>query len=331
MPFFNKKEEVINIELTSHGKRVLSEGKFKPVYYSFFDDDIIYDSSYASYPEIQNDIEPRITGSLYMKPQAHYVGVESSISRAIKESRSLVENVNDAKFVYIPNIEEETFVYSKPMGNSSAYSTYLPAWSVKVWNSQLTSSSATLTGSRQPMPIPQLNANVDYAIKIIKRDQRDTVDINTMVESEYDLLQEYADGSAVLLRKKDIILQVLESHVDFERENFDMELFEITSSMSDGTCHYPEGRYSFIKANASSGDLVGMESEFAEYFLEINVDNQIDKEVLCDLGIVDKSNNLFDNRITACADDESRQTNESVYEVPVNSGDDANYCEDDET
>ena len=330
MPFFNKKEEVINIELTSHGKRVLSEGKFKPVYYSFFDDDIIYDSSYASTPELQNDIEPRITGSLYMKPQAHYLGVESSISRAIKENRSLVENVNDAKFIPIPTLEEETFVYSKPLGNSSVYSDYLPAWSVKIWNSHITSSSTTLTGSRQPLPIPQLNVNIDYTIKIVSSEKRNMIDLATISDQDYELLQEYDDGSAVLLKKKDAILQVLEVHADFERENFDMELFEITSSVSDGKCHLPDGQYSFIKANAGPADLVGMESEFAEYFLEINVDNQIEEEVLCDLGIVDKSNNLFDDRVVVCADDKSRQVNESVYEVPVNSDDDANYCEDDE-
>ena len=34
MQFFNQKEEVIDIQLTQFGKRLLSQGKFKPTYYA---------------------------------------------------------------------------------------------------------------------------------------------------------------------------------------------------------------------------------------------------------------------------------------------------------
>ena len=39
MTFFNKKEEILEIKLTSFGKHLLSCGKFKPAYYKFFDND----------------------------------------------------------------------------------------------------------------------------------------------------------------------------------------------------------------------------------------------------------------------------------------------------
>ena len=42
MSFFNKKEDVIEIQLTQYGKYLLSKGKFKPSYYAFFDDDIVF-------------------------------------------------------------------------------------------------------------------------------------------------------------------------------------------------------------------------------------------------------------------------------------------------
>ena len=41
MVFYNKKEEVLEIRLTSFGKTLYSKGKLKPVFYSFFDDDNI--------------------------------------------------------------------------------------------------------------------------------------------------------------------------------------------------------------------------------------------------------------------------------------------------
>lgn len=47
MSFINKKERVIQIELTQFGKKLLSKGNFKPQFYQFFDDDIIYDNEYG--------------------------------------------------------------------------------------------------------------------------------------------------------------------------------------------------------------------------------------------------------------------------------------------
>ena len=44
MEFFNKKEEVIELKLTQFGRFMLSKGKFKPTFYSFFDDNVLYNS-----------------------------------------------------------------------------------------------------------------------------------------------------------------------------------------------------------------------------------------------------------------------------------------------
>ena len=60
MSFFNKKEDVIEIQLTQYGKHLLSKGEFKPTHYTFFDDDIIYDSQYSGFTEEQNSTESRI-------------------------------------------------------------------------------------------------------------------------------------------------------------------------------------------------------------------------------------------------------------------------------
>lgn len=57
----DQKEEVINIELTPYGRKKIALGYFQPKYYSFFDDSIIYDYSYANVnSEDQNDIQMRI-------------------------------------------------------------------------------------------------------------------------------------------------------------------------------------------------------------------------------------------------------------------------------
>ena len=60
MSFFDTKEEVLDVQLTQFGKRMLSIGHFKPVFYAFFDDDILYNSEKAGFSESQNSSQKRI-------------------------------------------------------------------------------------------------------------------------------------------------------------------------------------------------------------------------------------------------------------------------------
>ena len=82
--FFDKKEEVINIELTQYGKHLLSRGKFRPHYYAFYDDDVLYDTQYAGYSENQNEAQLRILDHTpTMKPQGYRTGIEENIEEII--------------------------------------------------------------------------------------------------------------------------------------------------------------------------------------------------------------------------------------------------------
>ena len=60
MRFFDNKTEVLDIKLTRKGRKLLSEGGFKPKFYTFHDTNIIYDGRYGGVTEAQNDIETRI-------------------------------------------------------------------------------------------------------------------------------------------------------------------------------------------------------------------------------------------------------------------------------
>lgn len=89
MEFFNKKEEVIDIKLTQFGKNLLAKGKFKPVFYQFFDDDIIYNSNYAGFDEHQNVSEIRIIEETpKLKTQSITLGVET---------KYIIENYKEQK------------------------------------------------------------------------------------------------------------------------------------------------------------------------------------------------------------------------------------------
>ena len=58
--FINKKEQVYDLKLTAYGRYLISIGQFVPEYYAFFDDNILYDSNYAGFPETQKHTEERI-------------------------------------------------------------------------------------------------------------------------------------------------------------------------------------------------------------------------------------------------------------------------------
>ena len=60
MTFFNKKTEVMKVELTPLGRYKLSIGRLKPHHYRFFDNNVIYDSESIGATEDQNDADPRI-------------------------------------------------------------------------------------------------------------------------------------------------------------------------------------------------------------------------------------------------------------------------------
>ena len=55
MKFFDSKEEVLDIQLTQYGRHRLSLGRWDPVYYSFFDDNILYDGGYGGVTEAKNE------------------------------------------------------------------------------------------------------------------------------------------------------------------------------------------------------------------------------------------------------------------------------------
>ena len=87
MEFFNKKEEVIDVKLTQYGKNLLSRGAFKPVYYMFFDDDILYDASKGGFTEHQNETEARILENTpKLKTQHLTLGVEEAYIMKVEDS-----------------------------------------------------------------------------------------------------------------------------------------------------------------------------------------------------------------------------------------------------
>lgn len=104
MNILNQKEEVLKVELTKHGRKLLGMGIYQPKYFSFFDDSIIYDSTYLGAVEDTNSIKDRI--------------------------------LNKSVTFSAPNLL--TLSLDNELGNSSTINDYAPAWDLRLVNGKIT-------------------------------------------------------------------------------------------------------------------------------------------------------------------------------------------------
>ena len=110
MEFFNKKEEVIEVIMTTKGRELFSKGKFNPTYYSFYDSDITYENNDNS---LQN----------------------SNLER-IKETPTLKHPTNLSQELNTP-IDLKNSKLKSEIGSKSYGDQYAPAWNIKFLESPL--------------------------------------------------------------------------------------------------------------------------------------------------------------------------------------------------
>lgn len=238
MSFINKKEEVINISLTQHGKHLLSRGLFRPECYSFFDDDIIYDISYCGVAEHQNNSETRIKESPRTTVQHLSNPVSSSYAIETEELRnSSTENpVSEFDSLIYPMKEiDRDKILGFPLTNMSLGTQEAPRFELKVFESEIENSSSLsydmLDSSR--IRIPQLDFEPEHVLV------RDTTAVNPLApqgqlldDESFEvnpILQkiEFLDGSFLEHKPESVCILLEEFNVPFLSENFEIEVFEV--------------------------------------------------------------------------------------------------------
>jgi len=303
MTFFNKKEEVLDIQLTSYGKRQLAKGKFKPKFYAFFDDNILYDSEYANFTEEQNLVEPRIQEStVSLRSQASYESPEFNL-------QSISENQSTAN-------KHHSLIY--PLGASSISSEYSPAWDIKFMKGEISGSVKHLTGSHQPLLIPQIDVDITY--KTLIKGQGENVQLGQDVFPDLQgnvgdmffgdrkvlISRVFDDGTYVEVIQSPILVDIFESNTEFEMENVEIEFFEVENidvsgsiqnlgSTTDNLTKKRALRPLKFKRKISNiqNDLlvpedpdlfnnVEVDSSYVEYYLDVLVDREIPSFEICE-------------------------------------------------
>ena len=194
MTFFNKNEEILEIKLSSFGKQKLAAGTFKPVYYAFFDDDVLYDAARAGITEDNNNIEPRIQENTpSLRVQTNFTDLELKV---IKQTHELNEHgtyVNDN----IMDLKNDPSVFQDydglrsvlPLGNSQLGNQFAASWRVEMLaggyksytstSKETTSCSAPYKCQKPIINIPQLNVDLTVQPTIVDKDFVGIVDPET--------------------------------------------------------------------------------------------------------------------------------------------------------
>ena len=235
MSFFNKKEEVIDIKLTQFGKDLLARGAFKPVFYQFFDDDILYNSSLGGFSEHQNDTEARIIeGTPKLKTRPLTLGVETryhSASAAIEQGqREAFVRINRNADNYV---QERILLY--PLGSHEVANQSAPKFDLRALGEKMEEGVVFLTGSGIRKNIPQINISASFTLS---EDRTELLDEPGMVnmESFFDLTSReivFADNSKIMVNGRAIILDLEELNVFNGLDNFELEVYEITKRQND--------------------------------------------------------------------------------------------------
>ena len=195
--FFDQKQEVIQIELTPYGRQLLSEGKFSPSYYAFYDINILYDGDRGGLTETQNQIVDRIKEST---PRSRPI----TKFRTTQKSMISLSSANYKN--YFDQQEEYCATYNRFLGKNSTFSDFAPSWDITVTNN----SDAKLNDVveyRANNTLPVASASLDLT---------------------YQLHQNEDATAYTLEENQNIILDMLELNTVFSvNGNFDVEVFKI--------------------------------------------------------------------------------------------------------
>ena len=295
MEFFNKKEEVLDLQLTQYGKYLLSIGKLNPAYYTLHDDNVIYDSEFSQGAEQQSEARVRIQSDTpILKTQYNFVSIDGMQSKASD----------------FQDVKERAEVVSRPLATSNLGSDKLPSWNISalggIFLTESTTSVLTSSSSSIVQEIPQIGAEVTYYISPVMLD-------NTFTEGELeevaqgladgipqDILQGLnitfgtevlSDGSSFSIDNDDLILQIVEDNAPMGNDNFEVEIFQVeTETVNDIATEKlvpmvfkkePILIVNDILVEAVEEDDVEIDSTFVEYYFDLELDGEINSDIMC--------------------------------------------------
>jgi|ETNvirnome_6_100_1030635.scaffolds.fasta_scaffold00468_6 hypothetical protein len=370
MELFNKREDVIDLELTPYGELLLLEGVFKPTYYAFFDDEVLYDSRYAGIEvEAQNKIKDRIkevprlkTQYLFTNTELPSVKIEDYAAKVFKGEITTLDLVKTANLLpqekigalsYEPMYYLKLYTLPLPLGNCSFETEHAPAWDINLLYNNLdqqkdgTYSVEIFSSSIHPtLKIPQMDVTIQYVtegypLNMTPKTSTDNADKSENFRlKEFDELHEnppiYNDGYYDF-QEDFIVLEINENNVPFLKENFDIEVYEITHDNPDHDLYYNKKDFikkptvvdekgllkseeESIRSNEKDLELklLPLNNTYVEHYFNVYVDYEIDKDLMCKLKPNIKQKGFFISDPLDCLEDkDSNILSSDIYKKAI--------------
>jgi hypothetical protein len=302
--FFDSKQEVLDVELTKYGEYLLSIGKFNPAYYSFYDDNVLYDTRYASFSSSQNENEPRVQEDTpLMRAQSNFDSIEDEIrtfNNYIDNNKRLRE---DQKVRFPSTVDKHFTSLYAPLGNSDLVSNKAPAWNMRFYHGKMLDWSIAYTGSHASKHIPQIETDITYVTKVRSTDNQSMQDQNDSDVDERQLRgaisyadpvlrgDAFPDGTYVEVEGDYILLELEEKNAVYDIKNFDIEVYEVkTETLANGNTRDELIPLKFrTRPKQIVNDLlvdteveeVPLDPSYVEYYFDIFIDEQINESTFC--------------------------------------------------
>jgi len=239
--FIDKKERVYDLKLTSYGHYLFSVGQFNPVYYAFYDSNVIYDGAYVGITESQSEIQQRIKHETqYLEGLVLFEEIEDQGKLRVKTDGEWDSDGtgdpetydSDGKYFSVdvtPTMiqpRKDTFRYTDAIGDSflDGEQQMAPAWKIVSLDGKIAGSTAQDT--KNDVHIPQINITLNYKKQIENYDP-------TRIYTEEDLRNSiaetdiFADDKIIRFVSDDLMLYIEEQNTDMLSENCDVEVFEV--------------------------------------------------------------------------------------------------------
>ena len=345
MLFANKEEEVLDVQLTPHGRYLLSIGRMKPVYYSFHDQNILYDGRYANVTEYTKDTEDRIQHDTpQMKTITSRLGRDKVVKRIYEPLFDLpfVTGLNTYNFAAVSQAtEQKNYLVTNMLGSSQFSSDKCPKWSIKVLNGEISGSLPHLTSSHQTLRIPQIDVDIKYKTAIFNTSSQEPTELPISPDPVLNS-RVFEDGTYVVVQPDHLLLEILEENSNYNKTNFEIEVFEIvdeTMAAARGGLAgdvsiaqnlkplFFEKKVEQIQNNilldraVSDAAIVSFDTNkprAVKYYFDVLVDNEIDRDDICKVIPTLESKSIFVDLDISCAPDIT-PTRYDIYSGPATS------------
>ena len=269
MTFFNKKEDIIEIQLTPYGRKLLSEGNMKPMYYAFYDDDILYDSGKGGFAETNSQSKTRIlTETPSMRPISANFGIESN---AKTEYSQLIDNHMVQAIGTSSEIEKKTAGWNV-IALDKEFDTF-------TLTSSLNPSDSAIKSTTMPLSIPQVNCKLEFTMSMGASSMEDN---NLFLL--LDDLPSNPDGKRLNVQDESMVLYLMEKNGFVNSDSFDVEVFLYEEDNSNLTkLHFLKQQERVVNDLLVEQEDNEMEptKENVEYYIDLLLDGQVPDEDIC--------------------------------------------------